>query len=96
MDFKKKLVVSVFHFFSIWVSFHQHSRITGLQGKGEGISLSPHYHFHSFYGHLDIGRVITAESSPRQQPDSKREPLVSQRKSLTTKLRAHNSIVMQS
>ena len=25
-------------FFSIWVFFHEHSRITGLQGKGEGIS----------------------------------------------------------
>ena len=28
-------------FFSIWVFFHNHSRITGLQGKGEGISLAP-------------------------------------------------------
>ena len=27
-----------FLFFSIWVFFHEHSRITGLQGKGEGIS----------------------------------------------------------
>ena len=25
-------------FFSIWVFFHEHSRITGLQGNGEGIS----------------------------------------------------------
>ena len=33
-------------FFSIWVFFHNHSRITGLQGKGKGISLTPHYHFH--------------------------------------------------
>ena len=30
-------------FFSIWVFFHEHSRITGLQGKGEGISLTPHH-----------------------------------------------------
>ena len=33
-----------FIFFSIWVFFHEHSQITGLQGKGEGISLTPHYH----------------------------------------------------
>ena len=31
-----------FIFFSIWVFFYEHSRITGLQGKGEGISLTPH------------------------------------------------------
>ena len=27
-------------FFSIWVFFHKHSRFTGQQGKGEGISLT--------------------------------------------------------
>ena len=27
-------------FFPIWVLFHEHSRITGLQGKGEGIPLT--------------------------------------------------------
>ena len=31
--------------FSIWVFYHNHSRITGLQGKGEGIFLTLHYHF---------------------------------------------------
>ena len=51
-------------FFSISVFFHKHSRITGLQGKGEGISLSPHYHFHPLHRHLGISRVITAGSSP--------------------------------
>ena len=51
-------------FFSIWVFFHEYSRITGLQGKGEGISLTPHYHFHPLHRHLDISRAITAESSP--------------------------------
>ena len=51
-------------FFSIWVFSHDHSRITGLQGKGEGISLTPHYHFHPLHRHLDISRAITAESSP--------------------------------
>ena len=53
-----------FFFFSIWVFFHEHSRITGLQGKGEGFSLTPQYHFHPLYRHLDISQVITAESSP--------------------------------
>ena len=43
---------------------HDHSRIIGLQGKGEGIYLTPHYHFHPLYRHLDIRRAITAESSP--------------------------------
>ena len=51
-------------FFSIRVFFHEHSRITGLQGKGEGISLTPYYHFHPLNMRLDITRAITAESSP--------------------------------
>ena len=57
-------MVSFFVFFSIWISFHEHSRFVGQQGKGEGIYLTPHYHFHSLHRHLDISRVITAESSP--------------------------------
>ena len=51
------------YFFSIWVFFHEHSRITGLQGKGENIPLTPHYHFYPIHRHLDISRAITAESS---------------------------------
>ena len=51
-----------FLFFSIWVFFHEHWRITGLQ-KGEGISLIPQYHFHQLHRHLEISRRITAESS---------------------------------
>ena len=50
--------------FSIWVFFHEHSRFTGHQGKGEGIYLTPLYHFHPLHRHLDISRAITAESSP--------------------------------
>ena len=54
-------------FFSIFLSvfffFHNYSQITGLQGKGEGISLTPHYHFHPLHRHLDISWAITAESS---------------------------------
>ena len=51
------------HFFSIWVFFHDHLRTTGLQGKREGISLTPHYHFHPLHRHLDINWVIATESS---------------------------------
>ena len=51
-------------FFSIWVFFHEHSRTTRLQGKGEGIYLAPHYHFHPLHRHLDINMAITAGSSP--------------------------------
>ena len=89
--------ISFFFFFSIWVSFHEYSPITGLQGKVEGISLTPHYHLHPLHRHLDISRAITAESSPlsahRQQPDSNWDPLVSERKSLTTKLRVLNGVI---
>ena len=51
-------------FFSTRVFFQNHSRIKGLQGKGEGISLTPHYHFHLLHRHLVISREITAKSSP--------------------------------
>ena len=51
-----------FFFFSIWVFFHEHSRSTGQQGKGEGIYLTPLYHFHPLHRHLDISRAITAGS----------------------------------
>ena len=50
--------------FFIWVFFHEHSRFTGQQGRGEVISLTPLYHFHLLHRHLDISWVITAESSP--------------------------------
>ena len=53
-----------FYFFSIWVFFHEHSRFTGQQGKGEGNYLTPLYHFHPLHRHLDISRAIAAESSP--------------------------------
>ena len=51
----------VFFFFHLG-SFHEHSRITGLQGKG--ISLTPHNHFHPLHRHVDISQAITAESLP--------------------------------
>ena len=54
-----------FSFFSIWVFFQNHLRITGLQGNERGhffdssqpLPPTPHRH-------LDISQVITAESSP--------------------------------
>ena len=54
-----------------------------MQGKGEGISLTPHYHFHPPQRHLDINWEVAAELA-----DLKRKPLVSKHESLTTKLRA--------
>ena len=58
-------------FFFIWVFFHEHWRITGLQGRGESISLTPHYHFHMLHRHLDISGVITAESLPQRIASSR-------------------------
>ena len=57
-------IANVKSFFSIWVFFHNHSRITGLQGKGEGVSLTHDYHFHPLHRNLHISRTITAENSP--------------------------------
>ena len=73
------LTKGVLIFFSISVFFYKHSRITGLQRKGGGVSLTPHYHFFPLYRHLDISQAITAQSLNR-------EPLISEPKSLTTKL----------
>ena len=59
----KVTIYFFFFFFSIWVFFHEHSRFTGQQGKGEGIYLTPLYHFHQLHGHLGISRAITARKS---------------------------------
>ena len=40
------LATRTIFFFSIWVFFHEHSRFTRQQGKGEGTYLTPLYHFH--------------------------------------------------
>ena len=61
---KSKSITVIIIFFSIWVFFHDHSQITGLLGKGEGISLTPHYHFHPLHRRLDISWAITAEIPP--------------------------------
>ena len=82
------------YFFSMWVFIHEHSQTTGLQGEEEGISLTPHCHFHPLHRYLDISRVIIAESSPLHIANSlTRTGNLSERKSLTTKLRALNCIL---
>ena len=42
----------------MWVYSHEHSRIEELQGKGESISLTPHYHFHPLHRHLGITLAV--------------------------------------
>ena len=55
----------------------------------EGISLTPHYHFHLLHWHLDISRAVTVEDSPLHiASSSTRIGNLSLTKSLTTKLRA--------
>ena len=70
----KTLTFSFFMIFcSIWfrVFFKEYSRITGQQGKREVTSLIPLYHVHPPYKHLDIIRLLTAESSPPHIDDSR-------------------------
>ena len=55
MHFNSVIFYASFFFFVV-------SGTTGLQGKGEDISLTPHYHFHPLHRHLDISRAITTES----------------------------------
>ena len=58
-------------FFYVWAFFREHSRITRMQGKGEGIPLTSHYHFHLLYRHLDINEAITVESAPLRIADTR-------------------------
>ena len=67
----RKVVSNGKDFFSLWVFFHEHSRLTGQQWKGEAISLTPFYQFHPLHRHLDISRAITAESSPLRIPSGR-------------------------
>ena len=66
-------------------------------GGGGGAFLTPIYHFHPLHRHLDISRAITAESSSlhiaSDRTRTRKETLVSERKSLTTKLRALDMII---
>ena len=54
----------IYIYFSMWVFFYQHSQITRLQRKGEGISLTPHYHLLLLQRQLDINLAITVQSWP--------------------------------
>ena len=47
--------------FSLWVFFHEHSRFTGQQGKGEGIYLTPLYHFLPLHRHSDISAMCSVK-----------------------------------
>ena len=47
--FAKVLSIIIIIFFSIRIFFHEHSIFTRQQGKGQGISLTPLYHFHSLH-----------------------------------------------
>ena len=60
----QRFQIQTTNFFSICVLLHEYSQITGQQGKGEGIYLTPLYHFYLFHKHLYISRTITAESLP--------------------------------
>ena len=63
LKYRQILVVFFVFFFNVGFlsqTFTNHR----TAGKGEGISLTPHYYFHPLHRHLDISRAITAESSP--------------------------------
>ena len=54
-----------FFFFFFYLGFLSRTfTIRGTAREGEGIYLTPLYHFHPLHRHLDISRAITAESSP--------------------------------
>ena len=80
------VVVVVLCFFYLGL-IHEHSQITKLQGKGEGISLTPHYHVRPPDRQLEISWEITAESSPLHIASSwtRTENLFFKRKSPTNK-----------
>ena len=63
--------------------------IKGQQGKGKAISLTPLYHFlpiHQTLRHQPDNYCKELTSAYTLHPNSNREPLVSERKLLTTKL----------
>ena len=78
------LLMALIFFYLGFISRALTTRSTAREG--EAISLTPFYHFYPLDGHLDMSRAIAAESSPLSIEWSW-EPLVSERKSLTTKLR---------
>ena len=55
---KKRSVSCLYLFISVWVFLHEHSRYTGLQGKGDTISSTILYHFLPLHRHLDSGWLL--------------------------------------
>ena len=45
--------------------FHENSRFTRQQGKGEAISMARLYQFHPLLKHLDLSQAVILESSLR-------------------------------
>ena len=59
-----KILFSIRTFFLLFAFFFTNISNHRTAVKGEGISLTPHYHFHPFHRHLDVSRAITTEISP--------------------------------
>ena len=77
------LLMALIFFYLGFIS--QALTIRSTAREGQAILLTLFYHFYPFDGHLDMSRAIAAERSPLSIEWSW-EPLVSERKSLTTKL----------
>ena len=61
---RHNLIFVLFFCFSTWLFFHEYSRFTGQQVKGEAISLFPFHHLHPLHRHLDISWLVAVKSSP--------------------------------
>ena len=83
------LDVTLFCFFIIyiWVFFHDHLRITGLQGKGKDKSSYSLPSASQTLRHQPGNYCRELTSAHSQQPNSNREPLVSECNFLTIKPR---------
>ena len=87
------IVFCFIFFFSFF--FHKHSQITVQQGKRDVIYLTPLYWFHPIHKCLDISQTVTEETSPLHIAIGRiPTPLVSERKSVITKVRALCCIVL--
>ena len=51
----------VHSFFLFGFSFHEHSRFTWQQGKGEAVTLTPFYQLHRLHRHLDMRKSLTTK-----------------------------------
>ena len=63
--FHRTTSIKFFFFFCFYFGFLSRTLTNHRTvGEGEGISLSPRYHFHSLHRHLGISKKISAESPP--------------------------------